>query len=93
MIDLILILIVLFAAGVIVLRAEPALNRMGSGTPLLVRLSFLLMVLGASAEILLVLIGSRPSWPTAIVFSGIAVMLVCERRLCLLCSPIKKRAQ
>lgn len=77
-------IIVVVAAVVIVLRAEPALNRMNRSTPILVRLAFYLLTLGAVAEILFVLAGRVPTWPTAIMLAGIAAMLFCERRLRLL---------
>ena len=91
--ELALKLFVLITALVIVVRAEPALNRMDSRTPILVRLSFLMLTLGAVAEILFLLSGEMPSWSTAIVFAGIAVLLVCERRLRLLDPAARKRAQ
>lgn len=85
--------IVLVAAVFIVIRAEPALNRMQKGTPILVRLSFLLITLGAVAEIMFVLAGDVPSWSTAIITVGIAALLFCERRLRVLCPPNKRSMQ
>ncbi|MEW6612720.1 MAG: hypothetical protein AB1409_08265 [Pseudomonadota bacterium] len=77
--------IVLLAAMVILVRAEPALNRMGRSTPILIRASFHLLALGAAAQIVTILAGEVPSWPTAIVVVGAASLLVCERRLRVLC--------
>lgn len=73
--------IVLVAAAVIVVRAEPALNRMSKTTPFLVRVSFHLLTLGAVAEIVFVLTGGTPAWQSAITTAGIAALLFCERRM------------
>lgn len=85
--------LVLLASIVIVLRAEPALNRMSKGTPLLMRLAFHLLTLGAVGEILFVLAGEVPSWPMVITICGIAALLVCERRLRLYHLPAGRRTQ
>lgn len=90
---LILKIVVLLAAGVIVVRAEPALNRMSRCTPFTVRVAFLLLTLGAVAEIIHILVGGVPSWSTAIVISGAAALLVCERRLRVLCPPPRRASQ
>jgi hypothetical protein len=87
MITLLLQAIVLVAASVIVVRAEPALNRMSKTTPLLVRLSFHLLTLGAIAEIVFVLAGGIPAWQSAITTAGIAALLLCERRMRILFPP------
>lgn len=92
---LILQAVVVISAAVIVARAEPALNRMGQATPILIRLSIHLLAVGAIAEISCIVFGLEiPSWPTAITAAGIAMLLVCERRLRVLCQqPIKKEIQ
>jgi len=84
-------MIVVLAAAVIVVRAEPALNRMSRCTPFMIRASLLLLTLGAVAEIVFVLSGDVPSWPTAITTVGVAALLVCERRLRLLCPPTRRK--
>lgn len=72
----------LIAAVIILTQAEPALNRMGKGTPILIRLSVHLLAVGASAEIGCILfLMEKPTWSTAIITSGIAALLVYERRL------------
>lgn len=86
-------IIVVMAALVIIVRAEPALNRMSRYTPFVVRMAFHLLALGAVAEIVFVVSGEVPSWPTAIVTLGVAALLVCERRLRVLCPPLKRRVQ
>ncbi len=85
-------IIVVMAAAVIIVRAEPALNRMSRCTPIMVRVAFHLLALGAAAEIVCVITGDVPSWPAAIVTLGVATLLFCERRLRLLWPPIKRRA-
>ena len=83
--------IVLVAALVIVVRSEPALNRMSRCTPFMIRASFHLLTVGAVAEIVFILAGDVPSWPTAITSVGVAALLFCERRLRLLCPPPRRR--
>lgn len=83
--------IVLVAALVIVVRSEPALNRMSRCTPFMIRASFHLLTVGAIAEIVFILAGDVPSWPTAITSVGVAALLFCERRLRLLCPPTRRR--
>lgn len=83
--------IVVLAALVIIVRTEPALNRMSRCTPFMVRAAFHLLALGAAAEIVCIVVGDVPSWPTAIVTVGVAALLICERRLRLLCPPPKRR--
>lgn len=92
MIANILSVIVMVAAIVIVIRAEPALNRMNACTPFMVRSAFHLLTLGSTAEIVSILLGEAPSWPTAIVFLGVASLLVCERRLRVLCPSLKRNS-
>lgn len=87
MITLLLQAIVLMAAAIIVVRAEPALNRMSKSTPFLVRVSFHLLTLGAIAEIVFVLAGGIPAWQSAITTVGIAALLFCERRMRILFPP------
>lgn len=90
MTTLLLQAIVLVAAVVIIVRAEPALNRMSRCTPFLIRSSFHLLTLGAVAEIVWLVAGDVPSWPTAITLVGVAALLFCERRLRLLCPPPRR---
>lgn len=91
MTPLLLQAIVLAAALVIVVRSEPALNRMSQCTPFLIRVSFHLLTVGAIAEIVFILAGYVPSWPTAITSVGVAALLFCDRRLRLLCPPPRRR--
>lgn len=90
---LILQTIVLVAAVVIILRTEPALNRMNHGTPFLVRSAFHLLTVGAVSEIVFILAGDVPTGSMAILYAGVAVLLICERRLRVLCPPPKRRAK
>lgn len=79
--DLILQCTALLLAGVMLWRAEPALNRMSRCTPFLVRLAFLLIAVGALALGLSVLSGRVPDVQTVLIAAGVAALLVCERRL------------
>ena len=90
MTTIILQAILLLAAVIIIVRAEPALNRMSGCTPFMVRAAFHLLTLGAAAEIVCILMGDIPSWPTAIVTAGVAALLICERRMRVLC-PLPRR--
>lgn len=85
-------IIVLLGAGVIIVRAEPVLNRMSRCTPFMVRAAFHLLALGAAAEIVFVITGDVPTWPAAIVTLGVAALLFCERRLRRLWPSTKRRA-
>ena len=83
--------VVLIAAGVIIARAEPALNRMGRHTPLMIRVAMHLLVVAAIGEIVVIVGGDVPSWSAALMTSGAASLLVCERRLRVLCPPPRRR--
>lgn len=83
--------IVILTGVVIIVCTESALNRMSRCTPFMVRAAFHLLALSAAAEIVCIVVGDVPSWPTAIVTAGIAALLICERRLRLLCPPPKRR--
>lgn len=85
--------LVVLAAVVIVVRAEPALNRMSRCTPFMVRASFHLLTLGAVAEIVFIVYGDVPSWPSAITTVGVAFLLVCEKRLRILCPMPRRTSQ
>jgi uncharacterized membrane protein len=90
MIDLSLKAFVLMASIVIVIRAEPALNRMTCKTPLMIRLAFYLLTMGALAEVVFILAGEVPTVSAAILSAGVATMLYCERCLRILCPPPRR---
>lgn len=82
----------LIAALVILYRTEPALNRMGRSTPILIRISIYLLAVGALTEIGCIVFGGEvPTWPTVITTVGIAALLVCERRLRVLCPQPRRK--
>lgn len=81
MIDTVLNLAGLFIAALILWRAEPALNRMSDETHWMVRYALLLMATGALALLLYILAGDTPSPIALILAAGIALMLICERRM------------
>ena len=71
--------------GIILWRAEPALNRMGkSSPPTMVRISFILLATGAVAGILSIFSGHVPDTSTLILTGGTAALTFCERRIRLL---------
>ena len=83
--------VVLVAAIIIIVRSEPALNRMSGCTPMLVRLSFWMLTIGAVAEIVGIFAGAPPGWPDTIIIAGIAALLVCEKRMRILCPATPRR--
>lgn len=89
--DLLLQGVALLSAGVILWRAEPAINRMSRCTPFMVRWSFILLVVGALALALHALSGRVPDAPTVLIAVGIAALLLCERRMRVLTPQRKGR--
>lgn len=83
--DLVLQGLVLAAAVVVLARAEPAINRMGRATPHRLAAAFVLLAVGAVAQILAILAGHVPALPEALLTVGVAALLACERRLRVLC--------
>lgn len=81
MIDLALKLILLIACSAILVRCEPALNRMSPCTPWPIRYALLLIALGALLGIFGLLDGGGTTPATVILATGIAVLLMGERRL------------
>lgn len=79
--SLILNLAAIACAALILFRAEPALARMSSGTQTLIRYAMLLLAGGALAIILTILSGASVDLPTLLLLAGIALLLICERRL------------
>lgn len=84
--------IAVLACVVILIRAEPALNRMGKGTPFMIRLSIHLLAFGALAEAGCIVFSNEvPGWPAVILSAGVAALLFCDRRLRMLCQQPRKR--
>lgn len=80
MIDMALQIVSAGAAGVILYRAEPALNRMSGHTHIMVRISMFLLVVASAAQLgSVVLFGHIPSASEALLFAGVASLLSCER--------------
>lgn len=70
---------------VVLIRTEPALNRMGKNTQLIVRISFYQICVSAGAELLaIVAFNYVPGWREAMLSGGLAALLLCERRLLVL---------
>lgn len=81
MIDLALKLLLLIACCAILVRCEPALNRMSPCTPWPIRYALLLIALGAMLGIFGLLDGGSTHPATVILACGIAILLTGERRL------------
>lgn len=80
MTDTLLTAIVLVASIIIALRSEPELNRMSPCAPLLVRMAFHMLTLGAVAQIAAILAwDDTPNWPEAITAAGITALLISDR--------------
>lgn len=71
---------IMFAA-LILLRTEPAINRMSKTTHWMIRYALLLIAAAALAIILSTLAGDPPGIITTLLAAGIALMLICDRRL------------
>lgn len=71
----------LFAASVILWRAEPALNRMTRTTHWMIRYAMLLIAAGALALCVAIIAGTPPGMDTLLLALGIAMLMLCERRL------------
>lgn len=82
-------LVTVVLAAIILWRTEPALNRMSRSTHSMVRYAVLLLAAGALAMILYTLAGDPPNIATLLLSGGIALMLICERRVRVLIPPQK----
>lgn len=70
------------ACGIIIARCEPALNRMQAGSsPVLLMVAFWCLLVAALGGITLILIGAVPPWPATVGALGVALLLMCERRV------------
>lgn len=75
----------------ILIRAEPALNRMGQlSPPFLMRVAFALLATGAVAGILSLLAGKIPDRHTLLILAGTAALTFCERRVRILTGNHRK---
>lgn len=81
MADLVMQILALLACGVIILRSEPALNRMSRSTHGSVRFAMYLALVGAVARVEWIRQGNVPDAITVIMLIGMAFLIVCERRL------------
>lgn len=93
MIALILQILCIVASIGVLWRAEPALNRMSCDTHIVLRLAVHLLCVGAVAQIGAIWLFSHvPSVPELMMTIGIALLLICERRLRVLVPPPRRRA-
>lgn len=79
--EILLNLAALVCASLILWRTEPALARMGAATHWMVRYAMLLLAGGSLAVILTVIAGDGIDFQTLLVLAGIALLLLCDRRL------------
>ena len=80
------------ACLIVLARTEPALNRMCGATDLFVRVSFWQMAVAASIELLSILFyGYAPGWRECLLSSGLALLLLCERRIRMLTRIARRR--
>lgn len=86
---LILQALTLGGAAVTLLRAEPVLNKCGPQTPVVIRASFYLLSVAALWQLAGIITGDVPTVPACLLFDGVAALLLCERRLRLLC-PVRR---
>ena len=68
-------------AALILWRTEPALARMGCATHWMIRYAMLLLAGGALGILIAIASGSTVDFYTLLILAGIAMLLLCERRL------------
>ena len=71
-------------AGMVIWKGEPALAKMQKGTPILLRFSLWLLVVGSFARLIWISLGNVPDPVTLLMLGGVAAMLLCERRITVL---------
>ena len=71
----------LVVAGAILWRAEPALNRMSNSTCWMVRYGLLILAAGACALFISTVTGTPPDPIAVLLATGIALLLMRERRI------------
>ena len=71
-------------AGIVIWKGEPALAKMRKGTPILLRFSLWLLVVGAFARLVWIFLGNVPDPVTLLTLGGVSAMLLCERRVSVL---------
>lgn len=81
MMDLALKLALILACGTILMRVEPALNRMSRCTPWQIRYAMLLIAGGALLGMFGLLDGGSTDLSTVVLALGIAIFLRVDRRL------------
>lgn len=91
MMDIINQLAAVLACIVVVVRTEPAINRMDPSVPLLLRLAFWCLCVAALGAVAEVVAGQVPPWPATLGAAGVALLLICERRIRYLTRPPKGR--
>lgn len=90
-VDLLKQALALLACVVIVWRAEPALNRCGRDTTLSINVAIWLLHAVALLSAYDILTGDVPPWIVIAGGWGVAMMLLCERRIRILLRPVRPR--
>lgn len=88
--SLILQVLTLAGALVTIVRVEPVLDRCDPVTPVMVRTAFYLLAVAALWQVAGIVTGDVPTVPACLLFDGVATLLLCDRRLRLLC-PVRQR--
>lgn len=81
MIDLAMQVAGVLMCGLILWRAEPTLARMDRYTHMSVRLAMWLATVGAVARLGWIMLGGVPDGISVLMLGGLAMLLMCERRL------------
>lgn len=71
-------------AGMVIWKGEPALAKMRKETPILLRFSLWLLVVGSFARLIWISLGNVPDPVTLLMLGGVSVLLLCERRVSVL---------
>lgn len=74
-------LLALACAGIILWRTEPALSRMGHQTHWMIRYAMLILAGGSAGIIVGIATGTNIDFITLLILAGIALLLICERRV------------
>lgn len=87
MIEILLKLTGIVIALLILWRAEPALNRMSEDTHWMIRYALLMIAAGAMTLLLYTIAGQTPDITALFLAAGLALLLICDRRLRFMLSP------
>lgn len=72
-------IIALIESAIILVLAEPCLNRLSPCAPFLLRCAFHATAIGTALRAWHIIDGHDPSWSSVVQVGGIALLLVCDR--------------